>query len=155
LVFTVGVFAACSGSQAETIYDAGGGDSGGVVTNHSGSGVHFVGVPDGSTGTADVGTTFIDTGTGGFGDTGTGFDTGTTTGPDGSIVPPAGDGGGVCPSTCNIDSDCQAACPASPGAINCCDTVTSACFTSAATVCPDMTSGSGTGTGGGGDGGGY
>ena len=88
-------------------------------------------------GLPDVGTsTFEDTGVPSSGTGTTGSSTGT--------------GGSACPSSCTTDSECQATCPASPGALNCCDAVTMACFTSASTVCPDMQgTGSSSGTGGG------
>ena len=135
---------ACSGSQAEVSYGPDGAiliDSGvgfpsdaiahpvdAFVAPHPDAGVP--GVPDTGMGIK------VDSGTVGSGDTG---------------VPPGT--GGACPSTCTKDSECAAACPASPGAVNCCDTVTSACFMSASSTCPDQqasTGGvdSGTGTGG-------
>ncbi len=70
-------------------------------------------------------------GTGTNSGTGTGSGTGTSSSGTGSS-------GGMCPSSCTTDAQCQATCPAAPGALNCCDTVTNACFTSAASVCPDM-----------------
>jgi hypothetical protein len=143
-VATAFVIAACgSNNPAETVYTSDGGtleDTGAVKTDAK--------APSYDTGTGfntpDTGSTFIDTGTVGTPDTGT---VGT---PD--VVQPTGDGGGggVCPSTCTTDSECQAQCPAQAGALNCCDTVTSACFTSASSTCPDQMSTGGGDSGGGG-----
>ena len=152
LALVAGVIAACGGTQGETII----GDDGGTiaVTDGAKSGDDATTVDTGTTvqvgGDADTGSmsTFIDSGGGSTPDTGSGTtgDTGTGTTGDG------GGGGGVCPATCSTDSECQSDCPASAGAINCCDTVTSACFTSASTSCPDQTGGGGGVDSGGGGG---
>jgi hypothetical protein len=38
-----------------------------------------------------------------------------------------------------MDADCQASCPPTTGASNCCDVVTSLCYVSAASTCPSST----------------
>ncbi len=144
-VATAFVIAACgSNNPAETVYTA----DGGTLEDSSGAKTDAKGVTTYDTGTGfntpDTGSTFQDTGTVNTPDTGT---VGT---PD--VVQPTGDSGGMCPSTCTTDSECQAQCPAQAGALNCCDTVTSACFTSASSTCPDQMS---TGGGDSGGGGGY
>jgi len=62
--------------------------------------------------------------------------------PDASAPAPEGgcDGGSCasCPSSCATDDDCANGCPAAAGEVSCCDAVTSACFESASTVCPDQ-----------------
>ena len=48
----------------------------------------------------------------------------------------------VCASSCKSDSDCQNSCPATSQGTACCDTQTSTCFPTTASVCPvaiDMT----------------
>ena len=123
------ILAACSGNNqgVQEFGPDGGiidpGTDGGHQGTGTGSGIVFV-IPD--------------SGHPGSG-TGSGTEPGSGTG--------TGGGGGMCPSSCTSDSECQSGCPASPGAINCCDTVTSACFTSASSSCPDTTS-SGSGSGG-------
>ena len=141
--FTVlAVFAACSGNQAETTYGADGAVLGdGSFSSHPDSGTH----PGSGTGTAT-----FDSGIIGTPDTGavTTPDTGTATHDTGTVGTGDASTGGTCPSTCTTDSECATGCPATAGAVNCCDTVTSACFMSAASVCPDqMPSGGGTDSG--------
>lgn len=159
LVFTVTVIAACGGSSEGETGDAASMPDASLapITTKTGD--------DTGTGfqTPDVGSTFVDTGTTPPDDTGTGAtptdaatgsaDTGTGTGAadtgTGTMTADSATGGGVCPSSCTADSECASACPTTPGAINCCDTVTSACFSSASSVCPDqMMSGGDSGSGG-------
>jgi len=135
LAVTFAIVAACGGSQGTAIL----GDDGGVLED-TGTGPRVdtgtQHTPDtGTTTTPDTGTTTVDSG--GTPDTGV---PPTDTGTGDTAVPPSGDAGGACPSSCTTDSDCQATCPAVPMALNCCDTVTSACFTSASAQCPDQTS---------------
>jgi hypothetical protein len=145
LAVAVAVGAACSGNQADVTYGADGAivtDSG-ISTPGPDASSHVdsgVGLPDSTM------STFVDSGLTNNPDTGTTtvVDSGGTVEPDGA----AGEGG-VCPSTCSADSDCQSACPAVAGAVNCCDTVTSACFSAASATCPDQTTTS-TGSDGGG-----
>jgi hypothetical protein len=42
----------------------------------------------------------------------------------------------VCISTCQTDEQCQNTCAPPSSGISCCDTATSACFTSQTTACP-------------------
>jgi hypothetical protein len=153
--FAIALIAACSGTQGVTEYgpdgsvveggntttpsvDAGR-DAVMIITNNPDTGI--VSTPDtGIVSTPDTGTSTSDTGA----------STGSSSGADTGAPPPASDsgGGGMCPSTCTTDQECQSACPAIAGALNCCDAVTMACFQSASTACPDQGS-----TGGGGDGG--
>ncbi|MGH7435430.1 MAG: hypothetical protein ACRENE_07130 [Polyangiaceae bacterium] len=47
------------------------------------------------------------------------------------------DTGPVCPSSCSSDSDCQNSCPAvANGGVNCCDVMSSSCFSSPQSSCP-------------------
>jgi len=150
LVVSLGCFGglafmpACSGNQADVDYGA----DGAVLT------------PDASVGTGDTGSTGNpgtpdapisttgDTGTPPSGDTGvpTGGDTGTPVTPDSGT--PTGDSGSCPPATCAADSDCG--CLTASGSIGCCDTVTTACFQSASSTCPDQTATGGGDSGGGG-----
>jgi hypothetical protein len=112
---------------------------------------------DATGGFTDAGGPTVDSGHIG---TGTGSDAYVAPGTDTGTIPPTGDTGtgtaeaaAGCPNTCATDSDCQATCAIVTGAVNCCDTGTSSCFTSDSTQCPDQTDaasgGTGSGTGGG------
>ena len=50
--------------------------------------------------------------------------------------PPPPDLSLVCVASCATDEQCQNSCPAPSSGISCCDTATSACFTSQTTACP-------------------
>jgi hypothetical protein len=133
---------ACSGNQADVSY----GQDGAILMDaqvgpavDSGTGV----VDTGTAAKPDApGSTFIDSGTG------TTPDTGVVVTPDATTS--TGDGGsGTCPpASCTADSDCS--CLTASGSIGCCDTVTTACFQSASSTCPDQTSSGGGDAGGGG-----
>ncbi len=41
----------------------------------------------------------------------------------------------VCPSNCLDDTECQTSCPASPGAVNCCDAASGVCYASSSSSC--------------------
>lgn len=140
----VATLVACGSSSGEVIYGADGGvlgDTGVQPINH------MVG-PSQDSGSATIDVFIPPTPTGDSGVIPT-ADTGVPTG-DSAAPPPATDGGACPPATCTTDSECS--CLAASGAIGCCDTVTSACFSSAASVCPDQMS---TGTGDSGGTGGY
>ena len=42
----------------------------------------------------------------------------------------------VCAPSCATDSDCQNSCPATSQGTACCDTLTSTCFPTTASICP-------------------
>ena len=120
---------ACSGNQADTIEEPDGAtatDAPVSTTPDATTGAQDTGTPVGN---PDTGSTFIDTGTGATPDTG-------TTAPDTGTPVGTGDGGACPPATCTADSDCG--CLTASGSIGCCDTVTTACFQSASSVCPDQ-----------------
>jgi hypothetical protein len=52
----------------------------------------------------------------------------------------------MCVKTCAADVDCSDSCPATEGAIACCDLKTKTCFNSKAAVCPKTDKDSGTDT---------
>ena len=120
---------ACSGNQADVVEEPDGAPATdapvGTTTPDATTGTPDTGTP---VGTPDTGSTFIDTGT-------TIPDAGTPTADTGTPVG-SGDGGACPPATCTADSDC--ACLTASGSIGCCDTVTTACFQSASSVCPDQ-----------------
>ena len=136
---------ACGTSSGEVIYGLDGGilDGAVVTTNTVGSSANS----STATGSGTGGDAFvqpsptIDSGA-------PTADTGSPVATGDSSTPPATTEGGTCPpASCTTDSEC--ACVGTSGAIGCCDTVTSACFTSAASACPDQSSTADSGGGGG------
>lgn len=119
------------------------------------SAIALVVAPACATSVEDPGTTFVDAGHDGAVDSttpdGGGTDTnnpgvdsgGTTNPPDTAVPPPDTDPGTACTASCTADSDCTTAC-ASFGGTWCCDPGSSVCFQPSTGMC---------GGGGGGDGG--
>ncbi len=52
------------------------------------------------------------------------------------VCDPNDGGGGVCPSQCTTNAECQSACPAVPSGVNCCDLASATCYATTQGVCP-------------------
>lgn len=73
--------------------------------------------------------------------------------PDTVTPPPDTMTGGMCVSSCTMNSECQSSCPAATGSVWCCSTTVRMCYQNVGTACditPPPTDGGGSETGGGG-----
>ena len=62
-----------------------------------------------------------------------GSDAGTDAAADAAVE---ADAAKTCVSSCTTNAECQNSCPSADGGINCCDTQSNVCYTSATATCP-------------------
>jgi hypothetical protein len=71
------------------------------------------------------------------GDDGGSYQSSSSGGGSGSGSSSSGGGGTACAPSCAQDSDCQNSCPAvAGGGTNCCDTMSTTCFSTPSSTCP-------------------